>query len=787
MRVARGVQISLLALSLLLVGYLVLLAFRPYSRPPEPFDWFGKPADWRTILIVTAVLALLCIVSYRVRQNRTSATVPVAIVVGLFAVGFVLGLGSYWNCSGAVNPTFFTALQWTVSLVKGGLDEKSLREGVCPVNPPVALDIARMAILAAFAVSIVGVATSVFRQQADRFRAGFARSVTAVVDVDDDAQSMVNAIARTSERNSTLVLITTTPDSPVIQECRTLGARVLRADFNRPETVGMHRLWRHLDRLYLLSSDPSSNLSRLRVINHRLAQAGHKRRLPLILRIDDPWLAKGWRAEQLGGSDTRWAADAVGTYEVTARRLIDHIVEMRTIRRVFVCGSSQLTLALCADMARRQLEHDFHPSEEDLDLPRLTLVTESAEEFRHDYEFHEARRGFGENHLQIEAVEEVPSQAVLSRLIRDDERNNAVIFVDSIIGPTTGTRLAARFPNLLIYMWDSKASVAAEALPIVGKLHHYRLGIDLPSGQAHDNWERAAILIHERFAASTRRDTPATVPWEALDDFYRDSNRRQVRNALWMVEQLAGHTWNTWASPPDQISPSGLRDKTPIEQLRLLGFEDDASYAMARGEWESWRRYYIKAGWKYGPERDYGKKIHEKLVADWAATKADPKLLEASLRSLSTTLIHLRELGYRSQPLWRPYRRVGVVSAKRRWTPWTWRASSGDTMRAGLGDWEVHDAEGEIWSVRNDVFRSSYRRGTATVWEACGIVLARPARTGETIDTLEGPERAKEGDWIIQGDAGEQWPVTTAKFESRYQGPVSFSERYEALPRATRY
>ena len=121
MRFTRVVQISLLTLSLLLVGYLILLVFRPYSRPPEPFDWFGKPADWRTILIVTAVLALLCIVSYRVRQNRTSATVPVAIVVGLSAVGFVLGLGSYWNCSGAVNPTFFTALQWAVSLVKGCL------------------------------------------------------------------------------------------------------------------------------------------------------------------------------------------------------------------------------------------------------------------------------------------------------------------------------------------------------------------------------------------------------------------------------------------------------------------------------------------------------------------------------------------------------------------------------------------------------------------------------------------------------------------------------------------
>ncbi|WP_156431426.1 hypothetical protein [Mycobacterium sp. GA-1199] len=697
-------------------------------------------------------------------------------------MGFVLGLASYWYCSGPANPTFFTALQWTVSLIKGGLDEKSLREGVCPIDPPAALDVARLVILAAFAVSIVGVTASVFRQHADRFRAGFARSVTAVVDVDDEAQSMVNAIARSIHRSAALVLLTTTPDSRAMQECRTLGARILRADFNRPETVGMQRLWRHLDRLYLLASDPSLNLSRLRVINQRMAEAGHKRRTPLIVRIDDPWLAKAWRAEQFGGSDTRWAADAVGIYEVTARRLLDHIVEVKSIRRVLVCGSSQLTVAICADMARRQLERDFYAAEADPALPILKLVTEDADEFKRDHEFHESRRQFGNVQLPIEIVEESPSYAVLTSLVCDVENTDAVVFVDSVMDPTIGTRLAARFPNLLIYVWDSKASVAAEATPIVGQLRSYRLGIDLPSGQAQDNWERAARLIHERYAASTQRDTPATVSWNALSDFYRESNRRQIRNALWMVEQLAGHTWNTWNSLPDHLSPTMLRDNPPIKQLRLLGFDDDASYAMARGEWESWRRHYVDAGWKYGPNRDYERKTHEKLVANWAATQADPKLLDASLRSLAMTLIHLRELGYRSEPLWRPYRRTGVVTARRRWRPWSWQASTGDAMNAGMGDWEVRDAADEVWSVRNDVFRSSYRRRRKDHWEATGIVLARPARKGETIDTLEGPVPAKEGDWIVQGDAGEQWPVAAAKFQSRYEGPVSFLERYEALP-----
>ena len=781
MRAMRIGQITLLALSIVLVGYLVLLALRPDSGPPEPFEWFGEPAEWRTIAIVSAVLGALCLVSYRARHNRTSATVPVVIVVGLFVIGFVLGFSSYWPCSGSANPTFFTPLQWTVSLIKGGVEDKALREGVCPQDPPVALDVARLAILAAFAVSIVGVATAAFRLQSDRLRAGFARSITAVVEVDEDAQSMITAIAKTSERSTTLVLMTTNPDSPVVQECRMLGARILPVALNHPETIGMQHLWRRLDRLYLLSSDPSTNLARLRGISQRLAEIGSKRRIPLIVRIDDPWLAKAWRAQQLGGSDTRWAADAVGKYEVTARRLLDQIVEIGTVKKVLVCGASQLTLALCADMARRQLERDFYTAEDQSDLPTLTLVDQSAQEYKRDHEFHQSRRGFGDSMLAIEVVEQAPLEPALSQLIADGESTHAVIFVDSFTGPTTGTRLAARFAHLLIYVWDSKATVAAEAIPIVGQLRNYRLGIDLPAGQAHDNWERAAMLIHERFAATTQRDTPATAPWEVLDDFYRESNRRQVRNALWMVEQIAGHTWNTWALPQDQLSPSGLRWMTPIEQLRQLGFNDDASYAMARGEFEDWRRYYIKAGWKYGRERDYKNKIHEKLVDDWASTEANPKLLDASLRSLATTLTHLRELGYRSQSMWEPYRRVGSVTAKRHWKWWTWQASSGDTMRAAPGDWEVRDADGGIWSVRNDVFRTSYRRVRENRWDAFGIVLARPARPGETIDTLEGPERALDGDWIVQGDTGEQWPVPKAKFDRRYQGPVPFSDRCETL------
>jgi hypothetical protein len=79
----------------------------------------------------------------------------------------------------------------------------------------VALDIAQLSALAAVFLSVVGVAAALFQSWLDRLRVFFARSVTAVVDMDDDAQSMVSAVARTLDRRSTLAVISNRmPRSP---------------------------------------------------------------------------------------------------------------------------------------------------------------------------------------------------------------------------------------------------------------------------------------------------------------------------------------------------------------------------------------------------------------------------------------------------------------------------------------------------------------------------------------------------------------------------------------------
>jgi hypothetical protein len=116
-----------------------------------------------------------------------------------------------------------------------------------------------------------------------------------------------------------------------------------------------------------------------------------------------------------------------------------------------------------------------------------------------------------------------------------------------------------------------------------------------------------------------------------------------------MVEKIGGHTWNVWDSE-SAVPITNMRGREPLEQLRLMGFERDAAIAMAREEHEDWCRYYKGAGWRYGTPRDDARKIHDKLD-DWQAIEADPERFERALSSLATTLLKLRELGYRSRPV----------------------------------------------------------------------------------------------------------------------------------------
>ena len=131
------------------------------------------------------------------------------------------------------------------------------------------------------------------------------------------------------------------------------------------------------------------------------------------------------------------------------------------------------------------------------------------------------------------------------------------------------------------------------------------------------------MRIHERYSAGSDRKQPPRKPWPELDDFYRRANLRQVQNALRIVEQNAGHTWNTLGVPLDPPLLPKVPENASGEQLvdlfGKLGFTEEAVWEMLQAEFEDWSDFYKKHGWGYGTKRDYENKKHEKLVS-WEQT-----------------------------------------------------------------------------------------------------------------------------------------------------------------------
>lgn len=753
------------------VAYLAWVAAYPsvLDRVSPWLGWFGQPGSVATITIAAVMVGLACAVAWRAGGDRSVGR-PIGVTVALTAVSALLGFSSYAWCHDEAHPGFFTGLVWAGGVVRGGLDDRHVAGHLCPAHAPVALDIARVSALAALFVGVSGIAVALLESRLDRFRLRFDSSVTAIVGADDDADSTVSAIARTLEKNSTLAVITTPADAGRRGELRHSGARIIALDFSQPDALRSLPIWHKVTRLYLLSAEPSTNLHRLDSINHCLP-AGHIRR-PLTVRIDDPWQAEAWRARQLGGSDSRWAGDAIGRYEATAHRLINRIVEQRQAGRIIVCGTTPLTLAVCADLSRRRLERSFFSEPGEPPLPTVTLVGEDAEEYRQNQEIRLALQGLTSARDWIDAAPQRPSPSSIATLVAKARAGRpdgvAVIIADNRGNPMLATMLATRLPDVPIYAHAQDGPETLDVPPIVGRLQAYRLTMDLLPGGSHDVWERAAKLIHNRYVAQLGGTSLAARPWAQLDEFYRGSNRRQVRNTLWMVEQIAGRVWDSATASPES-PPTKLGDEAaPLDRLAVLGIDRTAALAMAEAEHRDWCRYYRAAGWHYAAVRDDDRKAHDGLVS-WQNIQSDPVALNRALTSLASTLSALHELGYRSRPAWQQFRRTGTVVAHRHTAPWSWTSASGQTMHADAGDWEVSGEGGDTWSVRDDIFRLTYQPVDGEHWRRDGVVQARPAHTGEVIDTLEGPLTAQAGDWVVRGPAGEQWPVRPEAFGRQYE------------------
>jgi hypothetical protein len=93
-------------------------------------------------------------------------------------------------------------------------------------------------------------------------------------------------------------------------------------------------------------------------------------------------------------------------------------------------------------------------------------------------------------------------------------------------------------------------------------------------------------------------------------------------------------------------------------------------------------------------------------------------------------------------------------------------------LRARAGkDYILAHGPGDHSVVRRDIFEAMYEPLGGGLYRKRTEVILRyfTLKRRVVVQTLEGPQAARPGDWIMQGVKGELWPVSPEKARETYQ------------------
>ena len=728
-----------------------LLAVSVYVELPGPLAAYGDPqASWPVAIQVVAGFVAFGTWRYVNRRNNRPFAV-VLLALGILTV-LILASASYAACPDGELSQGWNVVTRVVGLLTNNYAVDMFLEPGCQTDGvPLALQFARLAQLIVLLVAATSAVTALLRSQVDRMAVRFSTRLSVVLGVDITSAPLLPALAADDER-STLAVFTSDPLAPWVGLARAAGWRVVIIDPRRE--ASLTRLLvrpgrRHaLRRLAVLAPD-STEAQRLMtavqaaVEDRRSVTGNHPVRA--LLRMDEAWQAEDWRRRYLNRIP-EWIVDTISENEVTARLLVDHLVE-RGVDHVLLAGQSDLTFAVVAELAQRAREHELMGVQ--APIPSVTVVGPAADEVLEEHEL--SQRRFGNTRLDRVRAETERELDVVVREAAGEHAAPAVVFSGdvSVADQRFASRLGVTYPGLLVYSRHTEVTGLGSE-PLLAQVRAFGSTLDAGQGRPVDSWERIARLVHEDYARTyPAPDDPARRPWDELTPFYRESNVRQVLTVLGSAVAV-GRSWGASGTAPSPVSDEQLDE-------------------MARREHESWLEHLERNGWTWSAQRDRVGKKHPDLLA-WDQLSDEAR--EKTRKGVTDSLGLLETLGYRSfddpYATWVSFRRTGEVTAVRRDEPWTWETSDGTVMHGSAGDWEVVDEAGSR-SVAAAVFEKTHEPLGGDRWRRVGEIRGRQARPGEVVHSLEGDQTARPGQWVLRGVAGEEWLVSTEHLEAAYE------------------
>ena len=751
------------------------------------FGAYGNPRAFGPIAAQIALGVAAFYAYYRPRRREArNFSVPVTGV--LAGTTIAVGMIAYWNCpSTSTESPFWTPLTFALNLIVGNVQD-------CQVDVPAqtyppAIQLVRLFGPLLLVIAALGIVTSVFRAQSDRWRLRFSRSAVVMVGLTDDAMPLLRRLSTDRESDTTLAVLVADAGNPLVKAARDLDARVVVCDADDAAALTSLLTSRRTFKVrafYAVSADVTVNLrwaAQLRAVADSTKPTRADMAPRLVVRIDDPWQAEYWRRTNAyrtsgSGRSVRWMSDALSVYEVTAALLLDRIMEPQggpAFDQLIVVGNSALALAVCAELAQREREAQALGQPTGLDFHDVLLFGPDADTLSEQHRLRQERFGnSGGSRMAVELAE--PTSENLRRAVRA-RKNPALILADdpAVSNPQLATYLAALNPTWSIFDWSPAARGVADE-PIMERLYPFGLTTEAPSFLPVDSWERAARVVHEQYRTVMRQnslldtDQPSHRAWERLDPFLKETNVRQVTTALAAAEAVG----RSWGPVVEGVTADGRVTSAEVTP--------DELDQMAQMEHASWMKHLQDNHWRYGPMRDKRRRTHPSLLPWPELPESDREKTRDGVTSALTTLT---SLGYRSTVLraqpaagsgnayegseWVPVRRRGEITAVRPGVEWTWVNDADQTMRAGAGDWRITNSDGKSWSVAPDIFAATYEHLGGDRWRRTGQAKARPAVAGESVESLEGRQTAKAGDWVIEGPKGEQWVTSAAHFAANYE------------------